>query len=147
MAAPDFAKRAVELRARLDAFREMEALVGSAVDELFVGVKQACAHVNAARPDACGAERLNPQHWGYSLYVYFRDRILINCAILPVNPPSPGASLLKVEVSINQSRPLKFLTLERSAPASVEWRSEGHPIDPEEFFLELMERYANTWRH
>lgn len=145
MADPDFKNRAHELRARLDAFRETEALAGVAVDELFTGLKRACACVDAPRPELSGADRLNPQHWGYGLYVYFRDRILIGCTILPADTSEPRKNLLHAEVSMEYPRPLKILTLERTAPSSAEWKSEGRRIEPEAFFLDLLEGYADRW--
>lgn len=146
MAVPDHGGRGRELRARLDAFRETEALAGAGIDELRSGLERACARVNGTRPEATGADRLNPQHWGYALYVYFRDRILIGCTILPVVEADPQWILLRIDVNTDSTRRAPAtLTLERTAPARAEWRSEGRAIDPETFFLDLLERYASKW--
>lgn len=145
MPGPELGKRGRNLRARLDALREAEALAGAGIDELHAGLERACARVNDARPETSGADRLNPQHWGYSLYVHFRDRIVIACTILPVTEPSPHRTLLQVEVSVNYPRPLMILTLERTSPAAAEWRAHGVRIDPEVFFLDLLDRYAGRW--
>lgn len=146
MTAPDHSRRGRELSARLDAFRETEALAGAGVDELHSCLESACAGVNAARPEASGPDRLNAQHWGYAFYVYFRDRILISCTILPVAEPNPDWVLLRVEVTTDSTRRARAtLTLERTSPARAEWRFEGRAIDPETFFLDLIEGYASIW--
>lgn len=145
MAGTEEIRRVEALRARLEGFREGEALAGAGIDALRLGLEKACARVNAAQPEARGADRLNPQHWGYALYVYFRDRIIVRCTILPVTEAKPEPILLRVDVATDNLRSLARLSLERTGPASTEWRTDGLSIEAETFFLELLERYAGSW--